>query len=107
MTDDTTVANALIRIATALEESTKIKREYADKMNTRSNPSPGNPVRSTSNPNPTSNPAKPNLATQRQLNYLHDLYKRVGQNAPADLGQISIPEASARISELKAKVFRH
>jgi len=91
----------LERIALALEESTRVKVEYANKMNALE-------AQRTSARNSSGSPSgtSAELATPKQLKYITDLSKKLGV-FPGDLANLTIPEASAKIGELRAKVFRH
>jgi len=90
------LAPILERIAVALEESTRIKRDYAEKMKALET------TRSTTNSQPTRSDG--NLASAKQLRYIQDLSKKLGEY-PGDLSKLTIPEASAKIETLKAKVW--
>ena len=92
------LAPILERIAVALEEVTRIKREYADKMKALElETSPRTPA--------GASPTNKGLATPKQIRYIQDLSKKLGQFPGNDLSEMTVPEASAKIEELKAKVW--
>ena len=91
------LAPILERIAVALEEATRIKREYADKMKALET-SPRTPA--------GASPTNKGLATPKQIRYIQDLSKKLGQFPGNDLSEMTVPEANAKIEELKEKVWR-